>query len=233
MAEVDVLVIFTLGGGGIFFLFRDASVDPMLSARIHRGHGLSLFAGLLYASAHDAWGLPHRSAPESSRASTSSGSSCTARSNSRADLRRQAGRDQEICTCRPFAVHAPQPQMKVAVVRIEHGCFLAGGLRTIPVFELEVGATEEVRRFRVRRNGREAAIQFGNRIIDPAGRNHFPSRVRHAGRRRRKQHQQNEQNSIRVGDHRKLSFQNLTCVLSPIGLPFDELIATRSLAASP
>ena len=53
-AEVDVLVIFPFGGGGVFFLFGDARINPVFAGRIHSCNGLRLCAGLLLAAADDA-----------------------------------------------------------------------------------------------------------------------------------------------------------------------------------
>src|ERR1019366_8245836 len=51
VAEVYVLAILPFGGGGVFLLFGDASVNPVFTARVHGCDELRLFAGLIFAAA--------------------------------------------------------------------------------------------------------------------------------------------------------------------------------------
>src|SRR6266849_8918723 len=151
LAEVDVLAIFPLGGGGILFLFGDAGVDPMLAARVHGSDELRLLAGLLLAPADDSGRCDIELSQVEScfnvfRIQLPSTFELSPRFSG------QARRAKEICPIGLFAVNAPQPKMVTAVALIERDRFSAGGFRTIPLFEREVSAAKQVGRFRVRRS---------------------------------------------------------------------------------
>ena len=200
MAEVDVLVILAFGRGVIFFLLSDAGVNPMFASGIDGGNGLSLIAGPVFATAQKHGRFNIELGQSETGIDVLRIELCGALEFS-THLRGQSNGGHEICALRLFAVHAPQPQMKAAVVGIERGRFLAGKLSAIPVFKREVSAAEQVGGFGVGGSGRKTAIQFGDRIIDAASRKHVPGGVRDAGRCRCHEGDENKQNSGCMRNH--------------------------------